>query len=156
MASFVETMRGWLCDREGREHPAAFEVQARGARGRFALRGVISAPPFADEALAEGTLAISALPPSIAYRLRFASPAGEPLELAAEKHPTPLHPLRSMTAMEATVTDARGAQVAAGTMLFDLRDLPRFLASWLPVHALAQRQLEAARRRVERRLLAGA
>lgn len=151
---FVETMRGWVRGADGVEHPIAFDVRASATErpGHFSLEGIVSAPPFAPEALATGTLVMSALPPSIAYHLRFESPAHGPLELVAAKHPRPWAPLRTMTLMEATLSSGAGV-LARGPMRFLLADLPPFLASWLPVRTQAARRLDAGTRLLERRLL---
>jgi hypothetical protein len=154
--SFVETMRGTLRDAAGAEHPVSFEVTASSrGRGRFDLRGVISAPPFAPEAVAEGTLTIAPFLRAITYRLRFQSRDGAMLGLEAEKHPTPTSPLKSMTEMDAELFDAQGRLLAHGRMLFDLADLPRFAASWLPVAREQQKRLDVRRRAIARQLLGG-
>jgi hypothetical protein len=153
---FVETMRGWLKTASGgAEHPISFEVHAQGSNGRFQLRGLISAPPLALESVASGTLTMRPLPliRSIAYHLQFPGQDGQRYTLEAEKRPTPLAPIRSMTEMPATVRDPSGAIVAEGMMFFDLRDLPSFAASWLPIRRTAQRLLDTRRRALERRLL---
>jgi hypothetical protein len=152
--SFVETMRGTLTDEGGGTHPIAFELKAiRIEGGRFDLSGVIFLPPFAREAAAQGTLAIS--PFAITYRLSFRGDRGDTLALDAEKHPSPLSPLRSMTEMEATIRDAAGRRIAHGPMTFDLRDLFAFAVSWLPIFKTQQRALDVRRRAIVRQLLSG-
>ncbi len=128
--AFAETMRGWLRAPEG-EQPISFELRASGgAGGRFALAGRLSFPPFALDAPARGELAIS--PRRLAYALAFAGDDGRRYRLLAEKRPSLLAPVRSMTSMWAVVRELDGPAVAEGEMRFDLRDLPAFLASWLP------------------------
>lgn len=152
--SFVEAMRGWLRV-DGAEHPISFEVHALGqGGGKFELRGLLSAPPLGVDRPARGTLVIAPLRRSLAYDLEFTSSEGARYALKAEKHPSLLAPLQSMTCMLATVRDANGTLVGEGEMRFDLRDLAPFAASWLPLPRTAQRQLDARRRQIERRLLA--
>ena len=152
--SFVEAMRGWLRDGSGQEHPVSFEVLAqRRAGGLFEIRGLLSAPPLARDVPAHGTLEMGI--GFIAYHLEFNGADGTPLTLEAMKHPTIFSPLKSMTQMQATVRDAKGATLAEGEMRFALSDLLPFAASWLPGQRDSQKQLEARRRHVERLLLAG-
>ncbi len=154
--SFVETMRGTLRDPAGAEVRVSFDVSATAeGAGRFALRGVVSAPPLADEAPAEGTLTMSLAPPAITYALRFRAASGEEVRLDAEKHPTPLAPLRSMTEMEAKLTGEDGRLLASGPMLFSLRDLPPFLRSWLSLSKRGEKRLDVRRRALVRQLLGG-
>lgn len=154
--SFVETMRGWLSTRDG-ERPVSFEVRAAGqGGGHFELRGLISAPPFAVDRPVHGSLVIAPLKRSIAYALEFTGDDGRRYALEAEKHPSLLAPLTSMTAMQAILRDGGGTELARGEMRFDLRDLAPFALSWLPFPRLAQKQLDAKRRQIERSLLAEA
>lgn len=154
--AFVETMRGALRDAAGGARPVAFHVRASGgAGGRFALSGVVHAAPWAEEAVAGGTLVISALPAAIAYDVRFRARDGRTLRLHGAKRPSPFSPIRSMTVLGVTLSDEGGLALAQGTVRFDLMDLPRFLASWLPVPSRARRQLEARRVAVARRELLG-
>jgi hypothetical protein len=151
--SFVETMRGWLRGKDGKEFPVSFELVATGVRrGHFEVRGLLAAPPLAAESPARGTLEMGI--GSIAYHLEFTS-GGQHLRLDATKHPTLLAPLRSMTRMIATITDESGNAIASGEMRFELTDLPVFLASWLPVSRKGRRVLDTRRRSVERQLLSG-
>jgi hypothetical protein len=147
--SFVETMQGSLRDDGGEEHPVRFRVEASGSGGNFELRGMITLPPWVEDAEADGTLTMSIAPPRLAYRLRF----GKGLTLDADKHPTPLSPIRSMTFMRAIVRDADGKTLAEGSMTFALRDLPQFLASWLPFNQGQQRALHADLREAARKEL---
>ena len=151
MLSFVETMRGEV-DGDTGPRKLEFTVRADGTgRGTFSLKGVASFDGWSNEAEAKGTLEISVLPPRVRYQLELSSPKGL-LRLDAEKHPSPLNPLRSMTWMPVTVRDEAGKVVGKGEMTFDLRDLPGFAASWLPLKT-QQKQLDAKRRALTRRLL---
>ncbi len=145
--SFVETMRGTLKDADGVDHPVEFRVNASGGGGDFTLRGLITLPPWVEGAEASGTLTMSIAPPRLAYRLTF----GDALTLAADKHPTPRSPLRSMTYMETIVRDKTQKTIAEGPMRFDLRELPQFLASWLPFGRRQQRALDADLRETARK-----
>jgi hypothetical protein len=150
--SFVETMRGTMRDERGLEFAVSFELRAIHERGgRFEARGLIEAPPLAREAPARGTLDLGLR--ALVYHLVFSDTEGRRLTLDAVKRPTLRAPLRSMTKMPATIRDDAGILVAAGEMFFATRDLPRFLASWIPVQTLAHRQLDARRRQIERRAL---
>lgn len=149
--SFVETMRGSLRDGEGAEHPVEFRVAAAGLGSELRLRGLIWIPPWVEGGEAEGILSFSLSPPTLGYRLRFAGG----LALDAQKHPTVLAPLRSMTSMRAVLRDAAGQTLAEGPMRFDLRDLPQFLASWLPFARGQQRALDAERRAAGRPGISG-
>lgn len=131
--SFEETMRGTLRDATGQDHPAAFEVSARGeGKGFFRLEGLVRAAPWAGEAKATGSLHISPRLEFLRYRVRFAGAGGE-WELRGEKTPSVWSPLRSMTELPTTLVDPSGAEVAHGTLAFALRDLPQFLSSWRPL-----------------------
>jgi hypothetical protein len=147
--SFVESMQGSLRDESGDEHPVRFRVAASGSGGNFELRGLVTLPPWVQDAEAEGTLTMSIAPPRLSYRLRF----GNGLTLEADKHPTPLSPLRSMTFMRTVVRDAAGKTLAEGPMTFALRDLPQFLASWLPFGRRQQHDLDAEVRAAARKEL---
>lgn len=152
--SFVETMRGTLRDLQGTDQPISFDVGASAlGGGRFELKGLVSAPPWAPQAPAEGTLVMSLFEPAMTYQLRFTATDGALLTLDAQKHPTPLAPVRSMTEMETTLRDAGGQLLANGRMFFDLADLVPFLRSWLPLSRSQRRNLDVRRRAVARQLL---
>lgn len=130
---FAETMQGELRTAAGVEAPVSFSVDARSEGvGVFALSGSVQAPPWAEGAPAEGTLTMSVLERSIAYVVRFTAKDGSAMVLEGRKHPSPFAPLQSMTEMPVSLKDAQGTVVASGAMRFDLKDLPGFLASWLP------------------------
>jgi len=151
MLSFVETMRGEVDDGE-RRRKIEFTVRSDAlGGGHFTLKGVATIDGLASEAEAKGTLQMSVLPPRIRYQLELGSSRG-PLTLDAEKHPSPLRPFKSMTWMPVTVRDATGKVIAKGEMTFDLRELPEFAASWLPVMT-QQKQLDARRRAAARKLI---
>jgi hypothetical protein len=152
MISFLETMRGTVAEGGGAEHPIEFTVSARRlSRGRFALSGVASAPPWLTEGEVSGTLEMSVFPPAITYHLDL----GGGCTLDAQKTPSPLAPIESFTFMPVTLRS--GAEVLAeGSMRFDLRDLPRFVASWLPLARGQHRELDARRRALVRAALDGA
>ncbi len=151
--TFVESMRGSVTPQGGGEaHPLCFHVEALGGQGgRFRLSGVVHASPWAEEAVAEGTLELSLLPPRIAYEVGFTSDTGQRLRLHGAKRPSPLRLLSSMTVLEITLETAEGTALARGTLRFDLLELPEFAASWLSVRSRAARQLRARRVAVARR-----
>lgn len=153
--SFVETMRGSLSPPGGEASPVVFEVVAEAAStrallrtGHTELRGLIRAPAWVDEAPTRGSLDLS--PRRLEYRLRFVDRQGRDLLLLGRKHPRPLAALHSMTVMETLLLDDRGGELARGELRFDLRELPPFLWSWLPLRHMAQRRLDIRRRAVER------
>ena len=153
MISFVETMQGEVDDGTTRRK-IVFTVRAEGqGGGHFNLRGVASVDGWATEVETRGTLEMSVFPPRIRYQLRFESSLGL-LDLDAEKHPSPLRPLVSMSWMPAALRDAQGKVVAKGEMVFDLNDFSGFAASWLPFRKSAQKQLDARRRAAVRKALA--
>jgi len=149
MPSFVETMQGRVRALDGAEHDVSFSVRADGARGRFALRGIVRAPPWTPEAEGEGTLVMAPWPASVSYQVRF----GPGLTLEGRKDVSVLRPVHSMTFMPVSVKGPDGEVLAEGSMRFDLKDLPRFLASWWPLSDLQQRRLDADRRALVRRTL---
>lgn len=154
--SFVETMRGELRDAEGQVHPIEFELKTDACwraflrDGRTEATGLVRASPWAAEAPIRGTLTIDPGAPRIAYALQFDSDEGT-LELAGQKVPDWRHPLASMTWLPMTLR-SNDQVLAEGALRFDLRELPQFLFSWLPV-GRAQKTLDVRRRQVERRLL---
>lgn len=128
--SFSETMAGTLIGDDGLAHALSFTVQALDeGRGYFRLVGNATAEPWARQAPAEGVLVLR--PRSLRYRVAFAGPGGR-WTVAGQKSPSLRHPLRSMTTLPVTLTDAQGQERARGDLRFDLADLPRFLRSWLP------------------------
>jgi hypothetical protein len=152
MIGFLETMRGTVIEPDGTEHRIQFTVSARRrSGGRFALSGVASAPPWLEEGEVSGTLVMSVRPPAIVYHLEL----GGGRTLDAQKTPSPLAPIESFTFMPVTLRGPGAEVLAEGSMRFDLRELPRFMASWLPVARGQQRQLDARRRAVVRAALDG-
>ena len=151
MISFVETMRGQVDDGNQRR-ALEFTVRADASGGgHFTLMGVATIEGLAEDVEAKGTLQMSVLPPRIRYQLELETQQGL-LSLDAEKHPTPFKPLHSMTWMPVTLRDQSGKVVAKGEMTFDLKDLPGFAASWLPLMN-QQKQLDARRRASARKLI---
>lgn len=124
--SFSETMRGTV----GGE-PIEFTVTARAeGLGFFTLDGSIKALPWAEGATT-GSLRLKLIGFDRFIRYHLQLPNGFTLE--AEKKPSMLRPLHSMTWMPAALKDAKGVTVAEGTMTFALRELPSFVLSALPV-----------------------
>lgn len=153
--AFVETMRGEVKDDAGHVYAVDFEIRAEQLEaGRFRVEGVVHAGPFGEEARCDGTLAISVMPPSIAYDVRWRTSAGA-FRLRGAKSPTPFAPLRSMTVLPVELVDASEQVRASGTMRFDLFDLPQFLASWLPIPLESQKTFSARLAAVTRRQILG-
>lgn len=152
--AFVEVMRGTLREPGGTSRLVDFHVRATGgAGGRFELSGVVHAPPWADETVASGTLAISLVEPSIAYDLRFLAKDGRRLRIHGAKRPSLLRPVSSMAALPVTLADDVGRALAEGMLRFDWLSLPHFLVSLLPMTTKPHRQLSARRVSVARREL---
>lgn len=144
---FRETMAGTLRDLGGVERRVDFHVVARSEGGGFfTLEGVGHAAPWAAECPAQGTLAIGAFLRFIRYTVRLSAPGGKTYVIHGEKRPTLFKPLSSMTDMPTRLEDERGEVLATGAMHFDLKDLPDFLSSWLPLPLPASARLLAERR----------
>jgi hypothetical protein len=93
--------------------------------GRAVLDGV------ADDPAATGTMHIAPIRRRrLRYQLVFHTADGAPLHLDGWKSVSYLRPLRSMTTLPATVYAADGSVFGEALLKFDLRDLPRFLASF--------------------------
>src|SRR5687767_11769252 len=92
---FAETMSGTVeWDAEpGKKHPFRFEISAHAestrkhlANGRAEIRGVISAPPVASSADAEGTIVIRPIGQRIIrYELSFVGDDGKRYEMVGQK-----------------------------------------------------------------------
>jgi hypothetical protein len=114
------------------------------------------AGPWAAETTASGSLTLSLLPARIAYDVGFTADDGRALRLVGAKHPTPFHPVHSMSWLEVTLRDEADAVLATGWLAFDLLDLPSFVASWLPFESRTARRLEARHQAVVRAALGSA
>lgn len=152
---FVETMRGTLKAADGSESKVEFEVHAHAEHlrkflkdGQTRLRGIMRAGPYAAEVPATGELTID-LPRSLTYRVTFES-NGVHYRLEGKKTPSLLSPLRSMTVMDVVLKTDAGNELASGLMTFAMRELPGFLASWLPFNARPRVALDIRRRLLER------
>jgi hypothetical protein len=161
MVSFVEQMAGMVRGRDGRERPLDFNIKAEAAStrqflltGRTSLTGIIHAPPWAAEAVVEGTMEMSAMHRYVQYTLEFRSRTGEALVLEGRKNPVLQAVLRTMTHMPVVLRQKDGEVLAEGELRFDLRDLLPFASSWLPFGRTAQLALDVQRRAVARRALA--
>lgn len=140
---FAETMAGTVeWDAEpGVKHPFRFEVtvQADSTRahlrdGKAALRGIVSAPPLADRAEAEGVITIRPLGQKfIRYELSFIGDDGKAYELVGQKDIRYRSPLQSMTHLPAEILDEDHRRVATCRTWFDLKnDGWSFLRSFRP------------------------
>jgi hypothetical protein len=94
---------------------------------------------------------MSVFPPAIVYHLEL----GGGRTLDAQKTPSPLAPIESFTFMPVTIRGG-GEVLAEGSMRFDLKELPRFVASWLPGARGQHKELDARRRALVRAALDGA
>ena len=93
--------------------------------GRAVLDGV------ADDPAATGSMLIAPIRRRrLRYQLAFQATDGRPLRIDGWKSVSYLRPLRSMTTLPVTVYAADGSVFGEALLTFDLRDLPRFLASF--------------------------
>ena len=134
---FNETMSGTFT-RNGDERPFRFTVQAKvESLTQFVgdykadIEGHVEAGGLANHAPITGHMVINpVLGGIIAYQFSFTGDDGKKYAFAGQKDVTARSPVRSMTTLPVSVTDAAGAQVASANLMFDLRDLPDFLSSF--------------------------
>jgi hypothetical protein len=140
---FAETMSGTVeWDAEpGKQHPFKFEIRAHApstrehlATGRAHLHGVISAPPKAASADAEGTIVIRPLGQRIIrYELSFVGDDGKHYTMVGQKDIRWRRPLETFTTLPAEILDENRRRVATCLTRFDYRnDLWSFLKSFRP------------------------
>jgi hypothetical protein len=105
--------------------------------GMTRMEGTLDMEGFADDVPIAGTIEIAVLRKRIIrYEFQFVGNDGEPYRFAGQKEIKLSNLLGTMTSLGATVTDARGNEVARARVAFDLRaDLLPFLASWKPAVA---------------------
>lgn len=140
---FAETMSGTIeLDAEpGKQHPFKFEIRAHAPSTRGHLRdgkaqihGVITAPPIASSADAEGTIVIRPVGQRIIrYELSFLGDDGKRYEMVGQKDISWRRPVESFTTLPAEILDETGRRVATCLTRFDYRnDLWSFLKSFRP------------------------
>lgn len=136
--AFFESMAGKLVEPDGAEHLVDFDIKCETTRLRSMLRsgvarltGVIRVRPWAESAAVEGTLRISPVRDRvIEYDLRFSDAAGTRFRLFGQKTLHWRSKLMGMTELSMELT-RDGEAIAAGTLTFDLNDLPSFGTSWV-------------------------
>ena len=140
---FAETMSGeveWDAE-PGKRHPFKFEIRAHApsTRAHFRdgvanVRGVISAPPRAESADAEGTIVIRPIGQRIIrYELSFLGDDGKRYEMVGQKDIRWRHALETFTTLPAEILDEDHRRVATCLTRFDYRnDLWSFLRSFRP------------------------
>ncbi|MQY09460.1 hypothetical protein [Actinomadura macrotermitis] len=135
--TFAEVMEGTV-RLDGADRPMRLELSADlpGVLRPWgdiegALSGRVVVPGWADGP-ASGRLRVAPVAARrIRYTLEFTALDGRRLRLDGWKSATPRHPVRSMTFLPATVTDADGAVVGEARLRFRLRrDLARFLSGF--------------------------
>ena len=140
---FAETMSGTVewDDQPGHKHPFKFEITAHAdstrrhfANGKANVRGVISAPPRAQSADAEGTIVIRPIGQRIIrYELSFLADDGKRYEMVGQKDISWRHPVDSLTTLPAEIRDETGRRVGTCLTRFDYKhDLWSFLRSFRP------------------------
>jgi hypothetical protein len=140
---FAETMAGTIeWDAEpGKKHPFKFEIRAHApstrehfATGRANITGIVSAPPHADHAEAEGTIVIRPIGKRIIrYELAFVGDDGKRYELVGQKDIRYTRLLETWTTLPAEILDESGRRVATCLTRFDYRnDWWSFLRSFRP------------------------
>lgn len=131
---FAEVMAGaFRLAGEGRERPMRLELSAdlpgvlrRWGDTEGGLTGRVHVPGWADDHAATGRLRVAPLAARrIRYTMDFTAEDGRRLRLDGWKSVAPRHPVRSMTSLPVTVTDADGAVVGDALLRFDLRDVAR-------------------------------
>lgn len=138
---FAETMEGTIeWDAEpGVRRPFRFEVTAEAAStrahlrdGKAVLRGIVTAPPLAGAARAEGEITIRPLGEKIIrYELRFVGDDGAPYELVGQKDIRFRSPLQSFTSLPGEILDQEHRRIGTCLTRFDLkRDLWSFVRSF--------------------------
>jgi hypothetical protein len=101
------------------------------------VTGTLDAEDFADEVPMTGTVELAPLSRrSIRYDFCFVGNDGEPYRMAGQKDLSPLDLVGSLTSLNATIYDVRGAEVASARLRFELgTDLLPFLMSLKPAVA---------------------
>ncbi len=141
--SFFERMQGVLFGLDGAPSPIDFALKCEASHLRQVLRdgvlhvsGALSAPPWATDAPALGTVRLDPANRALHYALTFQGDDDRPLRLVGRKDTSPWRPIAGMTRLATSLhaTDPTGRErlVALGTMRFELADLPAFLASFSP------------------------
>jgi hypothetical protein len=140
---FAETMSGTIeMDAEpGKKHPFKFEIRAHAestrkhfADGRAQVNGVISAPPIAISADADGTIVIRPIGQRIIrYELSFLGDDGKRYEMVGQKDIRWRRAIETLTTLPAEILDEEHRRVATCLTRFDYRnDLWSFLRSFRP------------------------
>ena len=137
--SFFETMSGEVVDGDDQAHPIRFEVKGEStdirnflATGEVKITGIVDAPPYAAQAILEGTMVISPLRRrSITYEFEFDDAEGTTYRFEGRKDIRVVRPVDSMTRMQGKIL-CDGETLASGELHFGLADLPEFLRSWWP------------------------
>jgi len=140
---FAETMSGTVewDDQPGQKHPFKLELTAHAdstrrhlANGKANIRGVVSAPPRALSADAEGTIVIRPIGQRIIrYEVSFLGDDGKRYEMVGQKDISWRRPLDSLTTLPAEIRDEAGQRVGTCLTRFDYKnDLWSFLRSFRP------------------------
>src|SRR5678816_1734612 len=140
---FAETMSGTVewDDQPGQKHPFKLELTAHAdstrrhlANGKANIRGVVSAPPRALSADAEGTIVIRPIGQRIIrYELSFLGDDGKRYEMVGQKDIRWRRAIETFTTLPAEILDEDHRRVATCVTRFDYRnDLWSFLRSFRP------------------------
>jgi hypothetical protein len=140
---FSETLSGSLRPTEGfGEQPFSFTVTAEGRSlvkvpraAPLDLEGTVTLGGSVENAPARGTLVIDPIRGrTLTYELFWSDTEDRPHRFHGHKHLHALRPVQSMTVLDGKVY-REGLPLGDATLLFDLKDLPRFLLGTRPVLA---------------------
>jgi hypothetical protein len=99
------------------------------------LDGTLDMEGFADDVPISGSIEIRVLLGKlIRYDFNFVGNDGQPYRLAGQKDVRFSDFVSTMTHLPASITDAKGDEVARAQLVFDVKaDLLPFLISWKPI-----------------------
>ena len=139
---FEETMTGTFTRTGKPDQGGALRVNLR-ARSEdvrkywkdrlVAVEGTIDMEHLADDVPVTGTIEISPFKKKIIrYELDFTGDDGRPYRYLGQKDIRFSDLVGTWTTCNGAIVDAKGEEIARGTVRFDLKDLAPFVASWRP------------------------
>ena len=134
--TFDETMRGTMREPDGTPHLLEFTVAVEAHDGRRFLRtgearlsGVVTARPWAEDAVLDGRFRLS--PSGMDYAFEFEGSGGATWSFVGRKNLAWTRPFSTATTLYSELK-RDGEPVATGTVYFDLNDAAALAASWRP------------------------